>query len=153
MARNLGHVMNRPLFCLGIVTAFAAVLLFGCKSDPNKRLDQAFSQAELIEMKFILNEELVEGVKFTYSSPEEIEQFHSQISTWSEERPDCYSEIGKIQFISEEQEILELQFNVDENCNLAWVSTDGGFSFDDSLRKLIVDRYVLVRSIKAEAQP
>jgi hypothetical protein len=135
----------------GFRTFLYSVLLLvsGCKSDPDTRLEQAFESADLVEIKFVLDGELVEGVKFTYDSTE-ILNLKSQVLPWSEHTGDCLQEMGRIQFVQGEETVLEVPFNVGGDCNVAWLSGQGGFSFQDSLRLLVIDRFDLVRSIKGK---
>lgn len=135
------HKLNRFL-----LIGFLAIQ--SCGGDPQTLLNEAFDQSDLVKVKFVLDNEVVEGIQFTYSTPEEIAHLRTHLNPWVQGISDCQNEIGRMQFLLEEEPILEMSFNVNEQCNLAWLSSDGGFTFSDSLSVLFQNRYFMVRSVK-----
>ena len=129
-----------------------ALIIQACDGNPQQRLDKAFDQADLVKLNFIIDGEIEEGIQFTYSTPEEISELRSQLLEWGSGQTECHDEIGKLRLSFEDELLLELPFNVNEECNTAWLNSEGGFAFDDSLASLIINRYEMVRSIKQPAE-
>lgn len=129
-----------------------ALLLQACGGNPQQHLNKAFEQADLVKLNFIIDGEIVEGIQFTYSTPEEIAGLRLNVKDWRSGKTECQDEIGKLRLFFEDEPLLELPFNVNTECNTAWLNSEGGFAFEDSLANLIIDRYEMVRSIKQSSE-
>jgi hypothetical protein len=118
-------------------------------------LNEAISNADRIEMKMLIDGELIEGIKFAYSTEEEKAGLASDLMGLEPARAECLEEIGALVFLKEEKSIAELKFNVNADCALAWFESsmnEQAFGLSDTLAVLLQQRYELVSAVKGQSE-
>ncbi len=134
------------------VLAFSVWLVFsGCVYDAQKELDTAFENADEIIVSVYYQGEEVSGVRFSYPD-EEKQSLRSGLLSLDQHGSDCDEEAeGRIVFMQEEKEILEMKFLTLQECNSAWL-TNGikayYFPLDTALSDLLHARSDLVKQLK-----
>lgn len=128
-----------------------SILLVACNGDPAQRLNDEIMNADRIEMRMRVGEDLVDGIKFAYSTVEEKNQLSAGLLELKSADSKCLEEMGRLVFLKEEKVSSELVFNASGNCSYAWFESgmsDRAFSLSDSLANLIQTRFELVSSVK-----
>ena len=132
-----------------------SILLFSCNADPAQRLNDEVMNADRIEMKILINGELVEGIKFAYSTEEEKFGLLSDLSELKTVNAECLEEIGAFEFFVEDKSTDKLKFNATDDCAFAWFGNGmngKAFILSDSLNSLLQQRYQMVSAVKGQAQ-
>ena len=126
-----------------------------CNAGPVQRLSDGVMKADKIEMKILINDKLVDGIKFAYSTNDEKVGLLSSLKELKTVNAECLNEIGAFVFLTEEKSTEELKFNATDDCAFAWFESgmDGkAFILSDSLALLLQHRYEMVLAVKSHAR-